>query len=54
MGAMYFDSLATTYGFSAEDVALFVDIGQRIAATIENARLTWDSTMISDPTTSTG
>jgi 3',5'-cyclic-nucleotide phosphodiesterase len=54
MGAMYFDSLGATYGFSAEDVALFVDIGQRIAATIENARLTWDSTMISDRTPSTG
>jgi len=54
MGAMYFDSLAKTYGFSAEDVALFVDVGQRIAATIENARLTWDSTMITDQAPSTG
>ena len=54
MGAMYFDSLGKTYGFSAEDVALFVDVGQRIAATIENARLTWDSTMITDQAPSTG
>jgi hypothetical protein len=54
MGAMYFDSLGKRYGFSAEDVALFVDVGQHLAATIENARLTWDSTMISDRTPSTG
>jgi pSer/pThr/pTyr-binding forkhead associated (FHA) protein len=54
MGAMYFDSLGRTYGFSAEDVALFVDVGQRIAATIENVRLTWDSTMITDQAPSTG
>jgi 3',5'-cyclic-nucleotide phosphodiesterase len=54
MGAIYFDSLAKTYGFSAEDVALFVDVGQRIAATIENARMTWDSTMITDQAPSTG
>jgi len=52
MGAMYFDSLGRTYGFSAEDVSLFVDVGQRIAATIENARLSWNSTMISDKVSS--
>jgi len=54
MGAMYFDSLGKTYGFSAEDVALFIDIGQRVAGAIENARLTWDSTMIADQVPSTG
>jgi pSer/pThr/pTyr-binding forkhead associated (FHA) protein len=54
MGAMYFDSLGKTYGFSAEDVALFIDIGQRVAGAIENARLIWDSTMIADQVPSTG
>jgi len=48
MGAMYFDSLGKPYGFSKEDVALFKDLGQRIAVTIENARFVFDLTNIAD------
>jgi len=48
MGAMYFDSLGKPYGFSKEDVALFKDLSQRIAVTIENAHFAFDLTTIAD------
>jgi 3',5'-cyclic-nucleotide phosphodiesterase len=38
LGAIYLDSLKRPYGFQGEDLALLVNLSQRIAPAIENAR----------------
>jgi pSer/pThr/pTyr-binding forkhead associated (FHA) protein len=40
VGFLYIDSLKRPYGFQLEDVALFMDVSQRVAQAINYARLT--------------
>ena len=44
MGAIYADSIERPYGFGREDLLLFIDLSQRIALSVENARFAFDST----------
>lgn len=48
MGVIYVDSIERPYGFGREDLLLFMDLSQRTALTVENARLALDSTSIAD------
>ena len=42
IGAIYVDSQETPYAFRREDRSLFLDLCQRIAMTIDDARLTFE------------
>jgi hypothetical protein len=48
MGILYVDSIERSYGFGKEDLLLFMDLSQRTALSIENARIAFDSTTIAD------
>jgi 3',5'-cyclic-nucleotide phosphodiesterase len=48
MGVIYVDSIERPYGFGREDLLLFMDLSQRTALTVENARVAFDSTTIAD------
>lgn len=48
MGVIYVDSLERPYGFQEEDLALFKDLGQRIALAIVNASLEKDFDSVMD------
>jgi putative methionine-R-sulfoxide reductase with GAF domain len=48
MGVIYVDSIERPYGFGREDLQLFMDLSQRTALTVENARFAFDSTSILD------
>jgi 3',5'-cyclic-nucleotide phosphodiesterase len=54
MGAIYVDSLKRPYGFCREDLALFVDVSQRIAIAIETAQLASEISEIGDELSSHG
>jgi hypothetical protein len=42
MGAMYVDSLKRPDGFRKDDLLILLDIGQRVALTVETDRLASD------------
>jgi pSer/pThr/pTyr-binding forkhead associated (FHA) protein len=48
MGAIYVDSQERPFGFTSEDVALFMDLCQRTALAMERERLAFDLTTIAD------
>jgi putative methionine-R-sulfoxide reductase with GAF domain len=48
LGAIYIDSQERPFGFTDEDLALFMDLCQRTALAMEHARLTFDLTTIAD------
>ena len=48
MGAFYIDSQERPFGFTGEDLALFMDLCRRTALAMEQARLTFDLTTIAD------
>jgi len=48
MGVIYVDSMERPYGFQEEDLALFKDLGQRIALAMVNASLEKDFDLVLD------
>jgi GAF domain-containing protein len=48
MGAIYVDSQKRPFGFTREDLALFMDLCQRTAVALEHARLAFDLATIED------
>jgi GAF domain-containing protein len=48
MGAIYVDSQERPFGFTGEDLALFMDLGQRTALALEHERLAFDLVTIKD------
>jgi GAF domain-containing protein len=48
MGAIYVDSQERPFGFTSEDLALFMDLCRRTALAMEHARLTFDLTAKTD------
>jgi len=46
MGALYVDSMVRPYGFTKQDVSLFLDLAKRIAMAMESAQFAFDSPII--------
>jgi 3',5'-cyclic-nucleotide phosphodiesterase len=52
MGALYVDSMVRPYGFTKQDVSLFLDLAKRIAMAMESAQFAFDSSIIPENTRS--